>query len=59
MKYPELKEPCKTAIAKGYCTGCNRLELENFVADRNCKYSKPPTAGDYIKQIKLNLGVEK
>lgn len=56
--YPPLQEPCKSAIEKGYCTGCNKLELENFVADRNCKYSKPPTATESIKQIKMNLGVE-
>lgn len=54
--YKPLEEPCKSAIQKGYCTGCNKLELENFVADKNCKYSKTPTAEDYIKQIKMNLG---
>ena len=57
--YPPLQEPCKSAIEKGYCTGCNKLELLNFVADKNCKYSKPPVAQDYIEQIKLNLGEKK
>ena len=31
----------------------------SFVADKNCKYSKPPVAQDYIEQIKLNLGEKK
>lgn len=54
--YKPLEEPCKSAIVKGYCTGCNRLENLDFVGDPNCKYSKPPTAEDYIKQIRMNLG---
>lgn len=39
-KYKELGEPCKSAIAEGRCTGCNRLELENFVGLKGCKYAK-------------------
>lgn len=37
MKYPALQEPCKSMIAKGYCLGCNKLELENFTHDWNCE----------------------
>lgn len=33
----ELKEPCKSAIAEGRCTGCSRLELDGFEGDRECK----------------------
>ena len=58
-KYKPLIEPCKSAIEKEYCTGCNRLELENFVAYKECKYAKKPTAQDYIEQIKMNLGEKK
>ena len=40
MKYKELKEPCRSAIAEGRCTGCNRLELEEFEGKEDCKYGK-------------------
>lgn len=53
--YPPLQDPCKTAIEKGYCTGCNKLELFEFTHDPNCKYSKPPS----MEQIKINLGDKK
>ena len=59
MKYPELIESCKKAIANGWCTGCQALEMPEFRGRYNCKYSKPPTAAESIKQIKMNLGVEK
>lgn len=51
MKYPELIESCKK------CGGCMRLEDENFTGDKNCEYRV--TAEECIKQIKLDLGVEK
>lgn len=51
MKYKPLEEPCKR------CLGCMRLENPNFIGDKNCRYK--PTAEDYIKQIKLNLGEKK
>lgn len=54
-----LKEPCKSAIEKGYCTGCNKLELEYFVSDPNCRYSKPPTAQESLNRIYQGLGVDR
>ena len=51
MKYPELIEPCKS------CGGCMRLESTDFVCDKNCEYRV--TAEECIKEIKLDLGVEK
>ena len=33
-----LIEPCKSAIHEGRCLGCNRLEDENFIGDKKCKY---------------------
>ena len=53
----ELKEPCKSAIAKGRCLGCTGLGESDWQEPRQCQYLA--TAQDYIKQIKLNLGVEK
>lgn len=40
MKYLPLKEPCKSAIEKGICLGCNRLELPEFQGLPGCKGSK-------------------
>lgn len=34
MKYKELEEPCKSCVYK-----CFRVEDENFVSDKNCKYA--------------------
>lgn len=36
-RYRELEEPCRSAIEEGRCTGCNRLELEGFVGNKECK----------------------
>lgn len=58
MKYPELDEPCKSAISKGICTGCNLLEMPWFKAKKNCKYAKIPTAEESIKRGKEILGVQ-
>ena len=38
MSYKELKGICKIAIEKGWCLGCNRLELESFVGVNECNY---------------------
>ena len=43
----ELQEPCKS------CLGCMRLEDENFVGDKNCKYAREP-----IQEIKQILGIQ-
>ena len=58
MKYPELEEPCKSAITNGICTGCNALELPWFKGKRNCKYAKTPSAEESIQRGKeiLNIG---
>lgn len=58
IKYPELEEPCRTAIKEGICTGCNALELPYFRAKKNCKYAKIPTAEESIKRGKEILGVQ-
>ena len=61
MKYLPLREPCKTAIEKGYCMGCNRLELPNFVGKYDCKYSHPPETRkteESINEIKKTLGIQ-
>ena len=50
----ELKEPCKTAIAKERCLGCTGLGEPDWIEPKKCPYIA--TADDYIKQIKLNLG---
>ena len=52
--YKPLEEPCKS------CLGCMRLEDPNFTGDKNCRWQESKKkAEDYIKQIKLNLGVKK
>lgn len=53
----ELKEPCKSAIEKGKCLGCTGLGESDWKEPEECPYL--PKTIDYIKQIKLNLGVEK
>ena len=40
MKYSELIESCKKAIAEGRCLGCVALENINFKGNPNCEYSK-------------------
>ena len=54
MKYPELKEPCKSAIANNRCLGCTGLGEPDWKEPKECPYL--PKAEDYIKQIKFNLG---
>ena len=40
-RYRELKEPCRSAIEEGRCTGCNRLEQEWFEGNEKCeRYEK-------------------
>lgn len=58
MKYQELIESCKKAIAEGRCLGCTALEDLFFEGNRNCIYGKVQTAEDSIKQIKINLGIQ-
>lgn len=58
MKYPELEEPCKSAIAKGICTGCNLLELPYFRSKKDCKYAKQPSAEESIRECKKILGIQ-
>ena len=53
----ELQEPCKSAIANNKCIGCTGLGESDWKEPKECPYI--PKAIDYIKQIKLNLGVEK
>lgn len=48
MKYKPLQEPCKS------CLGCQRLEIPEFITDKNCRWQKKPE--EWIKQIKMNLG---
>ena len=55
----ELINSCKKAIENRKCLGCQALEDKNFRGNPNCRYSKIPTAQESIKQIKLNLGMEK
>lgn len=58
MKYPELKEPCKSAIEKNRCGGCQALEDPEFVGNPNCRFGKAPTAKESINKIFKNLGVD-
>ncbi len=58
MKYPELEEPCKSAIEKGICTGCNRLDLPYFRSKKDCKYAKKPSAEESIRECKKILGIQ-
>ena len=57
MKYPELEEPCKTAIKEGICLGCQALENPYFRGRKDCKYAKIPTAEESIKRGKEILRI--
>ena len=52
----ELIESCRKAIENKWCLGCQSLENPLFNGNQNCPFSKPPTAEESIKQIKMNLG---
>lgn len=58
MKYPELKEPCKSAIEKGRCEGCQALEDPEFTGNPNCKFAKTLTVIESIAIIHKNLGIQ-
>lgn len=58
MKYPELIEPCKSAISEGRCTGCNALELVWFRGRKDCEYAKIPTVEQSILKGKQILGIQ-
>lgn len=53
MKYKELTGICKTAIEHEYCSGCQRLEMEEFIGVEKCENMEKPL--DRIKKI---LGVQ-
>lgn len=54
MKYPELIENCKKAIANNRCLGCVGLAEKDWTPPIKCPYL--PSAEGSIEQIKLNLG---
>ncbi len=58
MRYPELEEPCKSAIRKGICLGCQALESPYFRGRKDCKYAKILTAEESIKRGKEILGIQ-
>ena len=58
MKYPELIESCKKAIAEGRCLGCVALADINFRGNPNCEFSRIPNAEESILKIKNILGVQ-
>lgn len=49
----QLKEPCKTAVAKGRCKGCVGLAEPDWEEPSKCPYLL--TANESIEQIKMNL----
>ena len=52
MKYPELIEPCKSAIKEGKCLGCQALEQINFIGNKNCKiYEKEVRKMNFMKNL--------
>ena len=56
MKYQELKEPCKSAIANNRCLGCVGLAERDWIPPIKCPYL--PSAEESIARIKQNLGVQ-
>lgn len=53
IKYPELIDPCKSAISEGRCTGCQALELPFFKGNKNCKlYDKKTMFSEQNKKYK-------
>lgn len=59
MKYPQLIEKCAKAIEENRCLGCQALEDEDFIGNKDCEYGKTRTAEESIKQIYKSLGVDK
>lgn len=57
MKAKELKEPCKSAIAKGRCLGCTGLTEEDWIEPKKCP--NLPETQEVIEQIFINLGVDR
>lgn len=55
----QLKDPCKSAIANGWCLGCQAMEDENFIGNPNCRFNKRPTSKESINSIFKNLGVDR
>ena len=55
----QLIESCRKAIEENRCLGCQALENENFIGNIDCEYSKTRTAEESMKQIYINLGVDK
>lgn len=53
----QLIESCRKAIEENRCLGCQALENENFIGNKDCEYSKTRTAEESIKQIYINLGI--
>lgn len=49
FKYLPLQGICKYAIQEGYCTGCNKLENQDFTGEKWCKNSNIPQ--DVLKTI--------
>lgn len=47
----EILESCRKAIEKNWCLGCNAIEPP-YNGIPNCKYSKPPTIKERIKNLK-------
>lgn len=54
--YPPLEGICKIVIEKGLCTGCNRLELENFRGLKECKHFPITKTHKEMKGIQLKIG---
>ncbi len=57
MKYQQLIPSCEKAIKEGICTGCQALENPYYRGNPNCRYSKIPTAQEYINEIHKILGM--
>ncbi len=58
MENLPLIESCQKAINEGRCLGCAALENPCFMGNKNCEYSKQPTAKESINKIHEILGIQ-
>lgn len=56
-KNKELKEPCKTALKKGYCLGCSGLAEKDFKEPKQCPnlINKGEQIKWIIKELSINI----
>lgn len=53
-----LIDSCEKAISEERCLGCTAIENPYFMGNKDCEYSKAPTAKESINKIHEILGIQ-